>query len=73
MRVAFDAAANAVQVDVEGGELNVGLDDFADAPRIEEKRVFARLAATALAPQFAANITALEGVNSFLNECEIEL
>jgi hypothetical protein len=30
VRVAFDPAPDAVQIEVEGGELDVGLDDFAD-------------------------------------------
>ena len=41
-RVAFDAAADAVQEKVKGGELCVGFDDFPNPPRIEDEGVFAR-------------------------------
>src|SRR5271166_7018709 len=72
-RVAFDAAADAVQIEVEGGELDVGLEDFADPPDIEHKRVFARQAGAALAAQFAAEIAALQRMHVLLQEGKIEL
>jgi hypothetical protein len=53
-RVAFDAAADAVQI--EGGELELGCKDFADAPDREDQRVFARQAGAMLAAQLAAGI-----------------
>ena len=34
-RVALGAAADAVQIEVEGGKLRVSRDDFADAPRVK--------------------------------------
>ena len=39
--IAFDAAADAVQLEVEGGELGVGFDDFTDTPDVEDEGVFA--------------------------------
>jgi len=32
--VAFDAAADAMQIEVEGGEVDVGSEDFAGPPDI---------------------------------------
>src|SRR6516162_2435444 len=72
-RVAFDAAADAVQVEVKGGKLRMGRDDLADPPRIEYQRVFARQAGAALAPQFAPKIAALQRMHVLLQEGEIEL
>jgi hypothetical protein len=72
-RVAFDAAADAVQVEVEDGELNVGLEDLADPPWIEDGRFFARQARAALAAQFAAEIAALQRMHVLLQKGEIEL
>ena len=72
-RIAFDAAADAVQMEVEGGELNVGLEDLADPPWIEDGRVFARQASAALAAQFAAEIAALQRMHVLLQKGEIEL
>src|SRR6266566_5824097 len=48
-RVAFDTAADAVQIEVEGGELDVRFDDFADTPDIEDERILAGQAGAALA------------------------
>src|SRR6266566_2667081 len=39
-RISFDAAADAVQVEVEGGELEVGREDFTDPSRIKSEQVF---------------------------------
>src|SRR5262249_33267733 len=71
--VSFDAAADAVQIKVEGGGLGVGLDDFADPARVKQQRVFARQDAAALPAQFAAEIAALQRMHLFLNEGEVEL
>src|ERR1700756_5582986 len=73
MRVALDAAADAVQIEIKGGELDLGLEDFADPPDIEDERVFARQTGAALAPQFAPEIAALQRMHIFLQEGEIEL
>ena len=43
-----------MQIKVEGGELDVGLDDFVDPPDIKRERGFARHAGTALAAQLSA-------------------
>jgi hypothetical protein len=59
--IAFDAEADAVQVEVKGGELGVGFDDFPDPPRVEDERIFSCEAGAALAAQFAPKITALQG------------
>jgi hypothetical protein len=72
-RVAFDAAADAVQIEVEDGELDVGLEDLADPPWIEDGRVFARQAGAAFPAQFAPEIAALQRMHVLLQEGEVEL
>jgi hypothetical protein len=47
--VAFDPAADAVRIKVEGGELDVGCEDFPEPPDIKRKRGLARQAGAALA------------------------
>src|ERR1700741_5179270 len=72
-RVALHAAADAVQVEVESCEFYVGFEDFPGSPRVKDERGFARQAGSALSPQFAAKIAALQGVHVVLNEGEVEL
>lgn len=73
MLVALDTAADAVQVEVEDGELGVSLDDFVDPARVKQQRVFAGQRAAALPAQFAAEIAALQWVDPFLNKREVKL
>jgi hypothetical protein len=42
--IALDPPTDAVQVEVEGGELGVGREGFADPPDIKNQRGFARQA-----------------------------
>ena len=72
-RVALDAAADAVQIEVEGSEFEVGCEDFADPSDIEDERGFARQAGAALAAQFTSEIAALQRMYVLLQEGEIEL
>ena len=46
--------------DIEGGELDVGLEDFANPRDIKDERVLKRQAGAALAPQIATEIAALQ-------------
>jgi len=62
-----------MQKEVEGGELDVGLDDFADPPDIEDEWIFARQAGASFAPQFAPEIAGLQRMHPFLQEREVEL
>ena len=59
--------------EVEGGEPDVGSEDFADPPWIEDGRVLARRAGPSLAPQFAPEVTALQRMHVLLQEGKIEL
>src|SRR6516225_837900 len=72
-QVAFDAAADAVQIEVEAGELDVGCENLADPTRVKDQRVFARQARAALAAQFAPEIAALQWMHIFLQKGEVEL
>ena len=71
--IALDAAADAVQVEVKGGELDVGCENFAEPPRIKNNGVRARQTRSALAAQFATEIPALQRMHVLLQEGEIEL
>ena len=66
-RVTFDAAADAMQIEVEGGELDVGCENLPDPPDKEDQRVFGRQ--TGAAPEIAAP----QRMHVFLQEGEIEL
>jgi len=50
-----------VQIEVEGGELDVGGDDFADPPWIKDERVVTGQASATLAPEFAPEIAPCSG------------
>jgi hypothetical protein len=52
--------------EIEGGQLDMGCEDFANPPDIEDRRVFARRAGPTLAAQFASEIAALQWMHVLL-------
>jgi len=72
-RVALGAAADAVQIEVEGGELRMGRDDLADSTRVEDQRGLAWQTGAALPAQFAPEIAALQRMHVFLQEGKVKL